>query len=75
MFDLKWFDKIRKYVELATAQTKFVRKHKNNSSLKEIEEIQIKLSEYTDDFIEYICDLYNIRYLIPSVTINSNGSN
>ncbi len=70
MFDLKWLDKIRKYVELATMEPKFVRNDKSNSSLKEIEKIKIKLSEYTDDFIEYICDLYCVRYLIPSIIIN-----
>lgn len=70
MFDLKWFDKIRKYVELATSATKFVRNEKSSSSVKEMAEIAIKLSEYTDDFIEYICDLYNIRYLVACEYIN-----
>lgn len=69
MFDLKWLDKIRKYVELATTQPKFVRNEKNSSSVKEMVEMANKLSEYTDDFIEYICDLYNLRYLFASSII------
>lgn len=61
MFDLKWLDKIRKYVELARMPPIFGNCQKsNNIQIKKMQDLESSFLDYSPEFMMYISVLYNL---------------